>query len=281
MTREFIYPGIKNLIYLIAAEGVCMIFLFFSALPEKLNPAPKSEAASFFEKVDPSTKEIIIFGEKLAGEAIAAIFVLSCASILIGLMISVNMICRDYDIIRRELRSGITARTLSLSKTIVLFLLCLGMSFILIIPYILQLYGIPDQYTFLLFGAVFITMFVSSSLGLLISAVWRNKPPMATFSITFVLLYQILFSGFIFEENRFDLRFLNSVSISNYSIKAIGHALRFDRSSIAWYISPRTYTFIDDFMQAFGNFAILMIFFGICLIASIRVLYLVDKKGGD
>ena len=52
------------------------------------------------------------------GYALPIVFAQACAAILIGLMLSINMVSKDYAMIRRELRMGFSAGTIVMAKTL-------------------------------------------------------------------------------------------------------------------------------------------------------------------
>lgn len=208
--------------------------------------------------------------------ALPIAFAKACAAILIGLNMSINMICKDYAIIRRELRMGISASSLIFAKTFLLILMCLVMSILLILPYLIGAFGISDQNTLYLFLAVFFTMFTSSQLGLLISAFSKDSPQRAALSIPFIMLFQILFSGFVFEQVRINI---DITTISNYAIRAIGSGMRFDNENFIWDTPP--FAFESSLIHAVENLGILVLFSSVAVILSIFILYRIDKLGLD
>lgn len=244
--REFrLYRN--NAMILAFVSLICMGFLFLATIPE-----------TFYTYTD----------------ALPVVFAMSCGAILIGLMLSINMVCKDYDMIRRELRMGITARSLIVSKTILIIGLCAIMSAILALPYLFNAYRIIDQRTGLLYVSVFFTMLAAAALGLLVSAISRNKPQRAALSIPFVMLFQILFSGFVFEQVRINI---SSISISHYSIRAMGSAMRFDNENFIWDTPHGAFNSAASFIT--DNLAFMLGFFMLAVVISIVFLYLVDRKG--
>ena len=227
--------------------------------------------------------------------ALPIVFAQACAAILIGLMLSINTVSKDYAMIRRELRMGISAGTLVMAKTLLIILSCAIMSLILILPYLVGIINVRGQNSLYLYAAIFFPMFASAQLGLCISAFSSffrsNRLKKIAFAIPFVMLYQILFSGFVFEQVRIDL--LHRISISHYAIRMIGGAFRFNVEyyrgvSFLWG-TPLGELFGRDFLDAPGidtghiveTIAVLMIFVVISTMASIVMLSRVDKQGFD
>jgi len=220
--------------------------------------------------------------------ALPIAFAKACASILIGLNMSINIICKDFARIRRELRMTISAFRLVSAKILLIVLLCFIMSAILVAPFFLSdvgigSFGIFDQRTGHLFLAVFSTMFASALLGLLISTIWYDNPQRAALAIPFVMLFQILFSGFVFEQVRVDL---SVVTMSNYSIRVIGSGLRFDSDPFVWETPSRVWDVITageitPHLYAINNLSILALFALLSAALCMIILFSIDKRGSD
>ena len=250
--REFrLYRN--NSLLLACVCFVCTVFLWAATAPETFNSY---------------------------SEALPVVFAKACASILIGLMLSINMVCKDYAMIRRELRMGISAKGLIFAKTFLNIILCAIMSVILTLPYLIGIISVLDQNTSYLYLAVFFTMFTSAQLGLFISSFSsifsQNRLQKAALAIPFVMLFQILFSGFVFEQVRIDL---SSVSISNYAIRTIGSGLRFDSETFIW--DTPVGAFENSFPHALLNLGALTTFMIFAIIGSIIILNQIDKQGLD
>jgi len=244
--REFAIYG-KNSIFLIVLGTMSTAFLGFATSTE-----------TFLEYAD----------------ALPIAFAMACAAMLIGLMMSINLVCKDYNMIRRELRMGISASNIIMSKTLMAIVFCAIMSAVLIIPYFSNSYRIDGQNTLYLYFAVFFTMLASAQIGLMVSTFVRDKTQVAALTIPFVMLYKILFSGFVFEQVQLDNA--DTFAISNYSIRAIGSALRFDHEHFGW--DPPYGVFNNTLENALENLGALAVFIIISIAASIFVLWLIDKK---
>jgi ABC-type transport system involved in multi-copper enzyme maturation permease subunit len=245
--REFVIYG-RSTIFLILLGVISTAFLWFATSPE-----------TFLDYAD----------------ALPIAFAMACAAMLIGMMMSINLVCKDYHMIRRELRMGISVSSIILSKTLLNVFFSAIMSAVLIIPYFTNSYRIEGQNTIYLYFAVFLTMLASAQIGLLLSTLVRDKAQVAALAIPFVLLYKILFSGFVFDQVQLDNA--DVFAISNYSIRAIGSALRFDHEHFGW--DTPYGVFINSPENALANLGALMAFAAIPLILSIFTLWLIDKKG--
>ena len=202
--------------------------------------------------------------------AIPVVFAMSCAIILIGLNLSINMVCKNYAMIRREMRMGVGAASLVCAKVLNIISMCAILSLIFVLPFVLgSFHRIANVHGAYLYFAVFSTMFTSASLGLLISAVARENLQRAPFAIPFIMMYQLLFSGFVFEQVR-DV--LGIFTISRYSIRTIGTALR---------LSPRYGDFVQEpiTVHVISNLAILVLFAALALFACWLRLWHIDYRG--
>jgi ABC-type multidrug transport system ATPase subunit len=196
---QLYFGDVKNRVFFMLVPFLCMLFLSMNT------------NETTFEKYE---------------SGIPVICTIASAAILLGLMLSINLICKDHATIKRELRKGISSCSIITSKTILLILMCLVMSSIMILPYI-KIYNL-GQYTEGASSHIFITVFtimlVSSEMGLLVSSIPKIKPQTAANFVPLVMIYQILFSGFLFNTSR---PILNGSSISNHAVKALGNALNF------------------------------------------------------
>jgi hypothetical protein len=200
-------------------------------------------------------------------------FALSCAAMLMGLLLSIGLICEDYIMIRRELHmSYIDSICIIISKTLCVALFCSVVSGILIIPYAFDMFNVAGQNLSSLYIAVFCTMLLSSAVGLFLSAAFRNFPQIASLLVSGVMLSQILFPGFLlFQYARVDWLW-RLAFISYPSIRAIGTGLGFNRNDFAdahWYLDA---DMSNHFMWLIG-WALGLI------IASGVLLWIVDKYG--
>jgi len=234
-------------------------------------------------------------------DALPVVFAQACAAILIGLMLSINMVSKDYAMLRRELRMGISAGTLVMAKTLLIILSCAIMSLILILPYLVGLINVEGRNLFYFYVAIFFPMFASAQLGLCISSLSSffrsNRLKKIAFAIPFVMLYQILFSGFVFEQVQIDL--LHRISISNYAIRMIGGALRFNveyyRGTAFIWETPTGRAsghgafglkFFDadtgiDIGHIIETMSVLILFAVLAILISVVVLNRVGQKGFD
>ena len=132
----------------------------------------------------------------------AVLFSLACASYFIGTLNSIQEVCKERNILRREYMTGLRIRAYVASKVIVLALVCLiqsllstGLFFILI--------GSPEKSLILppffeCLLTVFLTSWAASVVGIFVSSLVKNADRAMTIA-PLLLMPQLLFAGVIFD----------------------------------------------------------------------------------
>ena len=152
-------------------------------------------------------------------------FALTCVAIWNGCFNSIQSVCRERPIVKREHRSGMHISSYVAAHMIYQFLLCLlqtGLS-----VYVLMVSGVkfPEQgfMTPWMIVDVGITMFLityaSDMLSLFISSISHTTTGAMTV-MPFVLIFQLVFSGGVIPLPEWS-RPISNFTISNYGIKAI------------------------------------------------------------
>ena len=229
----------RNLFFILLAPFICK--LLFSA---------NTDASTFSEY----------------RKGLPIVFAVSCAAILLGLTLSVNMVCRNSAAVKREIRKGISKIFIILSKTFLLIILCAVMSLIITIPYGMDIkiksFGADAGVQF--FATVFIIMLASAELGLAISCLPGIKPQTAVNTTPIIMIFQIMFSGYLFADSD---SLINDITFSNYAIKALGGALGFDSFMDAPYGFGRSLS---------HNMTYPLLIFTLCFITCVMLLKFTD-----
>jgi ABC-type multidrug transport system ATPase subunit len=155
----------------------------------------------------------------------AMLFAVSCSGIWIGLFNSIQEICKERVIIKREYMANLKLPVYISSKFLLQSLLGLIQSFILAMVF-LGLVSVNREGVFFdnFSGEIFITMWLtilaSIAMGFVISAlVTTGDKAMAV--APFVLIIQLLFSGILFAlEGAGEI--LSYVTVSRWSVSALG-----------------------------------------------------------
>ena len=162
------------------------------------------------------------------------LFSLSCASIWIGLFNSIQEICKERSILKREYMANLRLPLYTLSKFVIQFVLAAAQALLLTAVFAISQGEYPkgvwmDSYVMEIFLAVLLTILASMSMGLLISAVVKTGDKAMTLA-PFVLIVQLLFSGILFKLKD-AAKYIANLTVSKWSVESMGSIL--DLNSLA------------------------------------------------
>lgn len=208
-------------------------------------------------------------------------FALVCACIWIGIFNSIQSICRERAIIKREHRSGVHISSYLLAHVIYELFICSVEAFIVLIVtvvrYIDQLPSIHVITVFPidLFFAFLLIIFSSDALALLVSSGVKSEQ-MAMTIMPFVLIIQLLMAGLVFELEGFTEK-LSTFTVSRWGLDAI--CVISDAESLDYI--PGIEEIADGIEATAGNlfllFGRLILFTILYIIIAILLLKRVDK----
>ena len=152
-------------------------------------------------------------------------FALTCVCIWNGCFNSIQVICRERDIIKREHRSGMHITSYIASHMIYQTIICMVQ--VLLTIWACSKMGIKfpaegllsPNFKLELFVSMFLITFAADMMSLFISAVARSTTTAMTV-MPFVLIFQLVFSGGIFNLPAWAETF-SSMTISNYGLSVI------------------------------------------------------------
>lgn len=152
------------------------------------------------------------------------LFALSCAAIWMGLFNSIQEICKERTILKREYMANLRLEAYVFSKYAVQLLISI-MQTVLMTGLFFILVGVPTEG--LLFGryadmlcTVCLTIFSSSAVGLVVSALSKNSDKAMT-AAPFLLIVQLLFSSILFKlEGATEV--ISYFTISRWSVEGLG-----------------------------------------------------------
>lgn len=152
-------------------------------------------------------------------------FSFCCVAIWNGCFNSIQVICRERPIVKREHRSGMHISSYIAAHMIYQALLCAGQTVILI--YVSSLCGVKFPKTSFITSSfkldigitLFLIAYASDMLSLLISA-FAHTTTAAMTVMPFILIFQLVFSGGFFQLPAWASNF-SAITISNYGLKAI------------------------------------------------------------
>ena len=156
------------------------------------------------------------------------LFSLSCASIWIGLFNSIQEICKERSILKREYMADLKLPLYTFSKFMIQFVLASIQALLLTVVFAISQGEYPkgiwfDPYVFEIFLTVLFTILASMSIGLLISAVVKTGDKAMTLA-PFVLIVQLLFSGILFKLEG-AAKYIAYLTVSKWSVESMGSIL--------------------------------------------------------
>ncbi len=157
------------------------------------------------------------------------LFALSCSGIWIGLFNTIQEVCKERPILKREYMGNLKLPCYILSKYIVQGMICLLQATLLTTIFLAFLkHGAAD-------GAIMegspgleiwltmvLTIFASASMGLIVSSLVRNADRAMAFA-PFVLIVQLLFSGVLFDLGDGAVKLISKVTVSRWAMECLGN----------------------------------------------------------
>ena len=171
----------------------------------------------------------------------AILFSLGCASIWLGLMNSVQEICKEKVILQKEHMSDLKLSTYLLSKFIVQGLLAFIQATVMV--FIFQKIVGSSSHSILIDSywdiqiICFLSILSSAALGLCISAIVKNSN-IAMSIIPLILVPQLLFSGMLFKLEGF-AEFISNFILCRWTVEGLGTSANLnDLTHIVQTINP-------------------------------------------
>ncbi len=152
-------------------------------------------------------------------------FALSCVCIWNGFFNSIQVICRERAIVKREHRSGMHISSYITAHMIYQAFLCLIQTIITLVTCYLAKVSFPTESLFTPYPIVdigislFLTTFCADMMALMVSAFVRS-PMTAMTLMPFLLIFQLVFSGGFFNLSGFSLKITN-FTITKWGLSAL------------------------------------------------------------
>jgi len=152
------------------------------------------------------------------------LFALSCSAFWIGILNSIQEVCKERNILKREYMTGLRLDSYIISKMLVMGIVCAIQSFMLASVFAL-IVGLPSQGV--VFGAyfeilltTFLTALAASAMGIFVSSLFKNADRAMTVA-PLLLMPQLLFSGMIFRlEGAAEI--ISWITVCRFSVGAYG-----------------------------------------------------------
>lgn len=206
-------------------------------------------------------------------------FALVCACIWIGIFNSIQSICRERAIIKREHRTGLHISAYVIAHMIYELVLCLMETLIVtLIIFAANISHFPEEGVFwpplLEFLITFFLIIYSADvLGLMVSGIVKSEMTAMTV-MPFLLIIQLVMSGMIFELEGAS-KVVAYFTIGKWGVNAICTTANVNRLAEALPIYAKDYEFTaSHLLQLWGILALFAVLYGmICIL----VLELVDR----
>ena len=224
------------------------------------------------------------------------LFMLVCVAIFVGICNSVQEICKERNILKREYMTNLKLSSYIISKLVVQGLVCAVQMLVVMIIFMISISGkvYPQSGVILpssvleVYITMFLVTFASDTIALLISSVVKNSSTANTF-IPIILIVQIVFSGVLFDLGDSMDKFA-SVMISKWGIGALAATYKLNESRMALMLkNPEIslqmggeMTRIKDLFVSTGSnlisiWLVLIAFIVVCAVASGLILTRVKK----
>lgn len=153
------------------------------------------------------------------------LFSAACAGIWVGLFNSIQEICKERSILKREYMANLRLGAYVLSKFVVQGVIAVVQAFTITLLFVLLLDvgsgGVVFGSTFIdFFVTITFTIFSSAAIGLIVSALSKNSDKAMTLA-PFLLIIQLLFSGILFKLEGVT-KLIANFTVSNWSVRALG-----------------------------------------------------------
>ena len=208
-------------------------------------------------------------------------FSLVCACIWIGIFNSIQSICKERDIIKREHRSGLHISSYIASHTVFeLVLSFIEAIIVVIITAVSNINTVPSGgILFPAFLELFITFFLiifsSDMLGLMVSSIVKT-PNTAMTVMPFILIIQLVMSGMIFDLEGITAH-ISKITIAKWGLNAICSTANVNQMPGAEMFSHLSSDYSHKVSNLFGLWALLIVFAAIYGVIAIISLKFVDK----
>ena len=130
------------------------------------------------------------------------LFALSCSAFWVGTLNSIQEICKERVILRREYMTGLRLDSYILSKLLVMGVICMVQAVLLTVVFVITV-GDPGEGIMMpavleFFFVIFLTAFAATAMGLFVSSLFKNADRAMTVA-PLLLMPQLLFSGLLFK----------------------------------------------------------------------------------
>ena len=152
-------------------------------------------------------------------------FALTCVCIWNGFFNSIQVVCRERAVVKREHRAGLHMSSYIFAHMIYQFILCLAQTVVTLVICRMTGVNIPQQGVVTPWGQVdigitiLLTLYAADLMALMVSCIVRTTTTAMTV-MPFLLIFQLVFSGTFFNLEGFALK-LTDLTISKWGMGSI------------------------------------------------------------
>ncbi|MCD8021089.1 MAG: FHA domain-containing protein [Clostridiales bacterium] len=206
------------------------------------------------------------------------LFTFSCSGIWIGIFNTIQEVCKERAILKREYMSNLRLSAYVLSKYLMQLVVSLVQTLIFVGLFILLMGNVPEDGVILpayveIFITMWLTIYASSALGLFVSSIMKNGDRAMAFS-PFLLIIQLLFSGILFTLDGAS-EVISYITVSRWSVEGLGNVI--NMNNLKHKYAQVKYSPDELFTHGWGHLSqtwlILLAFIivlGICSVISLR-----------
>jgi hypothetical protein len=214
------------------------------------------------------------------------LFALSCSAFWMGISNSIQEVCKEKNILKREYMTGMRLDAYISSKMLTMFLLCLAQSFLLSIVFAWRI-GMPEQGVLSdnayleFFITTFLTAFSASSMGIFVSSLFNNADRAMTVA-PLLLMPQLLFAGLIFKLSGVS-EWISVFVVCRWAMEGFGTTANLNALDLITeqgVVVPHAYESFYDYSAShmYSTWAILLAFTLVLSILSGFILKGINKK---
>jgi len=210
-------------------------------------------------------------------------FALACSGIWIGLFNTIQEVCKERAVLKREYMGNLRLWAYILSKYIVQGIICILQTTVLTGIFLLMMKHGPKKEQVLaspqmeIWLTIFLTIYASLAMGLIVSAFVKNADRAMALA-PFVLIIQLLFSGVLFELKGAADK-ISCLTASRWSMECLGNITNLNNLKSAIENVPHKTS--DFYKRGVGHlvstWSILLLIMVICGIISVIVLQNLKK----
>lgn len=152
-------------------------------------------------------------------------FTICSACVWVGIFNSIQIVCREHEIIHADCRSGMHISSYIISSILWQFILCLLEALVIYFISTLFIEYTDDGLIFSdahieYFITVLLLIFCSDCMGIMVSAIAKDQN-MAMVIMPFVLIFQLILAGTLFELSGFSDK-LSNITFTKWGMSAFG-----------------------------------------------------------